>query len=236
MTFVVVLKHRLQADVEGEVDIEEAIDMADYYPSFIWDVMSVPATRHEKSYPCCPDDIFPDVTFQLTIRRKTLFYTVNLIIPCVAISFLTVLVFFLPSDSGEKITLCISILLALTVFFLLLSELIPPTSLVIPLIGKYLLFTMILVTCSIVITVGVLNIHYRSISTHSMPEWVEYVFLDRLPRYLLMKRPNYTDSLGEKLAKKWKRERSIRKSHSSNLHKRYFNNYVFVYYKKNFPF
>ena len=41
----------------------------------------------------------------MTLRRKTLFYTVNLIIPCVGISFLTVLVFYLPSDSGEKVTL-----------------------------------------------------------------------------------------------------------------------------------
>lgn len=37
------------------------------------------------------------------MRRKTLFYTVNLIIPCVALTFLTVLVFYLPSDSGEKV-------------------------------------------------------------------------------------------------------------------------------------
>ncbi len=46
-------------------------------------------------------------------RRKTLFYTVNLLIPCVAINMLTVLTFYLPSDSGEKISLCISILLSL---------------------------------------------------------------------------------------------------------------------------
>jgi hypothetical protein len=45
----------------------------------------------------------PDITFYMTLRRKTLFYTVNLIIPCVGISFLTVLVFYLPSDSGEKV-------------------------------------------------------------------------------------------------------------------------------------
>ena len=37
-------------------------------------------------------------------RHKTLFYTVNLIIPCMGISFLTILVFYLPSDSGEKVS------------------------------------------------------------------------------------------------------------------------------------
>ncbi len=49
-------------------------------------------------------------------RRKTLFYTVNLLIPCIAINMLTVLTFYLPSDSGEKISLCISILLSLSIF------------------------------------------------------------------------------------------------------------------------
>ena len=168
-----------------------AIYMDDYYRSFVWDVMSVPARRNEVYYPCCPES-YPDVTFHITIRRKTLFYTINLIIPCVAISFLTVLVFYLPTDSGEKISLCISILLSLTVFFLLLSDLIPPTSLVVPLIGKYLLFTMILVTLSIIITVLVLNVHYRSPTTHVMAPWVRKVFLHILPRLLMMKRPKFS--------------------------------------------
>ena len=196
-----------QADIPGEVDIEDAVDMTEYYASFIWDVMDVPARRNEVIYPCCPE-IYPDITFNITIRSKTLFYTVNLIIPCVAISFLTVLVFYLPSDSGEKITLCISILLSLTVFFLLLSELIPPTSLVLPLIGKYLLFTMILVTLSIIITVVVLNLHNRSINTHAMPDWARVVFLEKLPTYLLMKRPSQMTERSKKISLSMKAKRA----------------------------
>lgn len=91
--------------------------------------------------------------------------------------------------SGEKIALCISILLSLTVFFLLLAEIIPPTSLVVPLIGKYLLFTMVLVTLSIIVTVVVLNVHFRSPSTHTMAPWVRQTFLVILPRLLFMRRP-----------------------------------------------
>ena len=168
--------------------VSYAIDLADFYRSVEWDIMQVPAKRNVRKYTCCPQT-YPDITFSITIRRKTLFYTVNLIIPCVGISFLTVLTFYLPSDSGEKVALCISILLSLTVFFLLLAELIPPTSLVVPLIGKYLLFTMILVTLSIVVTVIVLNIHFRSPLTHKMPPWVRRVFLQVLPKLLWMRRP-----------------------------------------------
>ncbi|KHN70752.1 Acetylcholine receptor subunit alpha-type unc-63 [Toxocara canis] len=168
--------------------VDEGIDLSDYYPSVEWDILSVPGKRHEKRYPCC-ESPFIDLTYEIHLRRKTLFYTVNLIFPSVGISFLTALVFYLPSDGGEKISLCISILISLTVFFLLLVEIIPSTSLVIPLIGKYLLFTMVLVTLSVVVTVITLNVHYRTPTTHTMPKWVRRVFIELLPRYLLMRRP-----------------------------------------------
>ncbi|XP_070543393.1 neuronal acetylcholine receptor subunit beta-4-like [Ptychodera flava] len=161
--------------------------LEDYWESGEWDITDMPGERHVISYPSS-SEIYTDITYHFIIRRKPLFYTVNLVIPCVLISFLTVLVFYLPSDCGEKITLCISVLLALTVFLLLIAEIIPPTSLLIPLIGRYLLFTMVLVTASIVITVIVLNIHHRSPSTHTMPNWVRRVFIHTLPPYLWMKR------------------------------------------------
>ncbi|XP_076047801.1 acetylcholine receptor subunit beta-like 2 isoform X2 [Oratosquilla oratoria] len=186
--FQVDLKHIEQ--IKGSNLVPIGIDLKEFYMSVEWDILEVPAKRNQEYFPKVSEP-FPDITFNLTMRRKTLFYTVNLIIPCVGISFLTVLVFYLPSDSGEKVTLCISILLSLTVFFLLLAEIIPPTSLAVPLLGKYLLFTMILVTLSICVTVGVLNVHFRSPSTHKMSPWVRRVFIDIMPRLLLMRRPQY---------------------------------------------
>lgn len=44
------------------------------------------------------------LTFYLLFGFFQLFYTVNIIIPCMGISFLTVLTFYLPSDSGEKVS------------------------------------------------------------------------------------------------------------------------------------
>lgn len=91
-----------------------------------------------------------------------------------------------------QVALSVSILVSLTVFFLLLAEIIPSTSLVVPLLGKYLLFTMILVTLSICVSVVVLNVHFRSPATHKMAPWVKRVFIHILPRLLLMRRPPYS--------------------------------------------
>lgn len=159
----------------------------------------MPAERHEKYYPCCAEP-YPDIFFNITLRRKTLFYTVNLIVPCVGISYLSVLVFYLPADSGEKIALCINILLSQTMFFLLISEIIPSTSLALPLLGKYLLFTMILVGLSVLVTIIILNIHYRKPSTHKMAPWVRRFFIRLLPRLLFMRVPK--DLLRDLAAKK----------------------------------
>ncbi|XP_032186740.1 neuronal acetylcholine receptor subunit alpha-2 [Mustela erminea] len=168
--------------------MEQTVDLKDYWESGEWAIINATGTYNTKKYDCCAE-IYPDVTYYFVIRRLPLFYTINLIIPCLLLSCLTVLVFYLPSDCGEKITLCISVLLSLTVFLLLITDIIPSTSLVIPLIGEYLLFTMVFVTLSIVITVFVLNVHHRSPSTHTMPHWVRVAFLGCVPRWLLMSRP-----------------------------------------------
>ncbi|XP_059618999.1 acetylcholine receptor subunit alpha-like [Phlebotomus argentipes] len=186
--FQVDLRHIDESN--GTNVVEVGIDLTEFYTSVEWDILEVPAIRNEKFYTCC-DEPYLDITFNITMRRKTLFYTVNLIIPCMGISFLTILVFYLPSDSGEKVSLSISILLSLTVFFLLLAEIIPPTSLVVPLLGKFVLFTMILDTFSICVTVLVLNVHFRSPQTHTMAPWVRTVFINHLPKLLVMRRPLY---------------------------------------------
>ncbi|XP_074712546.1 neuronal acetylcholine receptor subunit alpha-6 isoform X3 [Strix uralensis] len=168
--------------------IGSKVDMSDFWENSEWEIVDASGYKHDIKYNCC-EEIYTDITYSFYIRRLPMFYTINLIIPCLFISFLTVLVFYLPSDCGEKVTLCISVLLSLTVFLLVITETIPSTSLVIPLVGEYLLFTMIFVTLSIVITVFVLNIHYRTPTTHTMPKWVKTVFLSLLPKVLLMQRP-----------------------------------------------
>jgi len=169
---------------------KDFVDLSDYWKSGTWDIVEVPAELNQYKNEDGPSET--DITFYITIRRKTLFYTVNLILPTILISFLCVLVFYLPAEAGEKVTLGISILLSLVVFLLLVSKILPPTSLVLPLIAKYLLFTFVMNTVSILVTVVIINWNFRGPRTHSMPNWTRVVFLNYLPKILWMKRPRKT--------------------------------------------
>lgn len=171
---------------------QDYVDLSDYWRSGTWDIVEVPACLQSFNGSKWGVPTESQITFYITIRRKTLFYTVNLILPTVLISFLCVLVFYLPAEAGEKVTLGISILLSLVVFLLLVSKILPPTSLVIPLIAKYLLFTFVMNFLSVLVTVVIINFNFRGPRTHTMPNWIRVVFLETLPWMLRMKRPKKT--------------------------------------------
>jgi len=199
--YAVRIKHKSLSDKDFDQQvIDDGINLDDYYKSTEWDLLAVKSKKDMKYYPCCSEP-YADIKFNITIRRKTLFYAINLILPCVIICLVTLLVFYLPADSGEKITMGITILNSLNIFLLLVVEINPPTSLATPLIGKYLLFTMVLVTCSIMLTILVINIHFRSPSTHVMSPWVKGLFLKVLPRLLFMQRPKDSGRLGSRYGK-----------------------------------
>ncbi|XP_043933020.1 acetylcholine receptor subunit gamma-like [Protopterus annectens] len=134
------------------------------------------------------DDLeYQEVHFYLIIQRKPLFYIINLIVPCVLISSLVVLVFFLPAKAGgQKCTVSISVLLAQTVFLFLIAQKVPETSLSVPLIGKYLMFVMFVATLVVMNCVIALNVSLRTPNTHTMSGKLKRVFLEVLPQYLGM--------------------------------------------------
>uniref|UniRef100_A0A8C8DSJ5 Neuronal acetylcholine receptor subunit alpha-7-like n=1 Tax=Oryzias sinensis TaxID=183150 RepID=A0A8C8DSJ5_9TELE len=170
-----------------DIQMKEA-DVSGYMPNGEWDLMEVPGGRHEIFYDCCAEP-YPDVTFVVTLRRRTLFYALNLLIPCVLLSSMTLVVFLLPANSGEKISLGITVLLSLTVFMLMVAEIMPATSDSVPLIGQYFASTMVIVGMSVVATVIVLQFHHHTPNSGPMPRWVHLVLLQWVPWFLRMKRP-----------------------------------------------
>ncbi|KAL9969285.1 hypothetical protein ACROYT_G021484 [Oculina patagonica] len=114
-----------------------------------WDLIEIKARRNVHYYICCKEP-FPDVTFRLRIRRRTLFYYMNLLIPCFLLTGVNFLSFSLPPDSGERITLVVTSLLTMTVFMLLVAEIMPPVSDVVPIISVYYVTAMFVVLGRIV--------------------------------------------------------------------------------------
>nr|XP_054388480.1 neuronal acetylcholine receptor subunit alpha-7 isoform X1 [Pongo abelii] len=170
-----------------DLQMQEA-DISGYIPNGEWDLVGIPGKRSEKFYECCKEP-YPDVTFTVTMRRRTLYYGLNLLIPCVLISALALLVFLLPADSGEKISLGITVLLSLTVFMLLVAEIMPATSDSVPLIAQYFASTMIIVGLSVVVTVIVLQYHHHDPEGGKMPKWTRVILLNWCAWFLRMKRP-----------------------------------------------
>ncbi|KAJ8000574.1 hypothetical protein DPEC_G00181800 [Dallia pectoralis] len=164
------------------------VDISTYIPNGEWDLVGVPVKRNELYYDCCKEP-YPDVTFTVTMRRRTLYYGLNLLIPCVLISGLALLVFLLPADSGEKISLGITVLLSLTVFMLLVAEIMPATSDSVPLIGQYFSFAMMIVGLSLVVTVLVLQFHHHDPHGVKMPKWMRVILLNWCAWFLRMKKP-----------------------------------------------
>ena len=102
--------------------------------------------------------------------------------------------FLLPADSGEKISLGVTILLSLTVFQLIVAEQMPPSE-DIPIIGEFYLYTMALVSTSILVTIGmvtyllvhlgqnadkgpilgVLSLHYGPADPPPVPDWLNRI-------------------------------------------------------------
>ncbi|XP_051756814.1 neuronal acetylcholine receptor subunit alpha-7a [Ctenopharyngodon idella] len=163
-------------------------DITGYIANGEWDLVEVPGRRNERFYDCCKEP-YPDVTFTVVMRRRTLYYGLNLLIPCVLISTLALLVFLLPADSGEKISLGITVLLSLTVFMLLVAEIMPATSDSVPLIAQYFATTMVIVGLSVIATVWVLQYHYHDPDGGKMPKWTRVVLLNWCAWFLRMKRP-----------------------------------------------
>uniref|UniRef100_A0A673XMQ0 Cholinergic receptor, nicotinic, alpha 10a n=1 Tax=Salmo trutta TaxID=8032 RepID=A0A673XMQ0_SALTR len=164
----------------NQMDLQNAMDhadLADLVENVEWEVLGMPAKRNIILYGCCAEP-YPDLTYTLQLKRKASFYVFNLLIPCVMISFLAPLGFYLPADSGEKVSLGVTVMLALTVFQLLVAETMPPSENV-PLIGKYY---MTMITASTALTIFITNIHHCGPDAKPVPKWAKIFILQYVAR------------------------------------------------------
>ncbi|XP_077992175.1 neuronal acetylcholine receptor subunit alpha-2-like [Glandiceps talaboti] len=154
-------------------------------PNTEWDIINTTAEAQENAY-FVFDTSWSRVIFTLVLARRPVYYIINIVAPVVLLALLTMLSFCLPCDSGEKISFNVSILIALSVFHLLVGGIMPNSDSV-PLIVRYLLFNTFLIAISTAVNVLVLRLHHRPPHDIAMSRFTRKVFLKVLPKLMCLR-------------------------------------------------
>uniref|UniRef100_A0A914I3G9 Uncharacterized protein n=1 Tax=Globodera rostochiensis TaxID=31243 RepID=A0A914I3G9_GLORO len=181
---------------------DEQVNLASYIPNEEWDVASFRIFRHEYKYACCPE---PWVILEASIvlRRKPLYYVINLIIPTSIITLVAITGFFTPAstadDRTEKINLGITTLLAMSILMLMVSDQMPTTSEFVPLIAWFYLSIIIIISIGTFLTSVILSVQSRRQYGQLPALHLRCLFFVKLAKWLCLSVPPPLLALWEEL-------------------------------------
>ena len=107
-------------------------------------------------------DSYSRVAYFVTVRRKSLYYILNVIGPLVVTAILNTMCFILPVESAQRVTLSVSIFLSLAIFLTIITETQPRTSDGVSVIVIYLCFQIWGSLLTIAMNVIILNIYHKN--------------------------------------------------------------------------
>ncbi|XP_073791443.1 5-hydroxytryptamine receptor 3B isoform X4 [Danio rerio] len=123
-----------------------------------WELLGVPSRYWTLNL---EDRDYAQIQFNVLIRRRPLLYVVGLLIPSIFLMVVDVISFYLPPNSGTRITFKTSILLGYTVIRVNLMDEIPATAIKTPLIGVFFAVCMALLLLSLAMSIFVVKLlHY----------------------------------------------------------------------------
>ncbi|CAH8866743.1 unnamed protein product [Trichobilharzia szidati] len=167
---------KLQCDNETGEDkpchYVNEVDLSTYLANSEWALEKGLVKRNIQTYGS-DDQTYIDVTINVYMQRRALYYVFNIIIPCMIMSVMALLVFTLPPEANEKIVLGVTTLLSLTMLLQLVGDKLPQTSSGNPVLVLYFTCTMILCSLSLVCAVVLLNCHHHTGGIVYVPWWVE---------------------------------------------------------------
>jgi len=101
--------------------------------------------------------------YTLTIKRKPLYHIMLLIVPCVLCTLLVLISFAIPPENGERIGFCATIMISISVYLLIMAEMLIEKSDTLPTLGIYYIITMVEIAAVLMGTILVLRV-YHSVS------------------------------------------------------------------------
>ena len=124
-----------KSDLELVLDEKYPTDVRFYKMNSEWSLVRIKAALKEYFELDCCNKYIHDISFNVTVRRRAIMQIYYLYFPNALINVIATFQFLLPCDSAEKVTLGITILLAMIVYLLLMAEMLPMTD-VVPNIGQ----------------------------------------------------------------------------------------------------
>ena len=100
-----------------------------------WKLKSAKTGSHPLMYEGNPA-LYTVVYFSVELERRPAYFIWNFNVPTAIMSVMSMLVFILPSEAGEKVSLQITVLLGYTVLMLMVMDITPKSSFNMPLLGK----------------------------------------------------------------------------------------------------
>jgi hypothetical protein len=126
------------------------------------------------------------VRFTLILKRNHLYYLMKIILPFALVSCVTLFTFLLPPQTGEKLTLNVTILLSLVIYLQSISEYIPKSDDETPILTLFCNANFFLVFLSCIMTVFVLYLYHRPSTSHiaCVPPYMKLILLDYLSPFV----------------------------------------------------
>ncbi|KAF8375735.1 acr-24 [Pristionchus pacificus] len=180
-----------KSDINYEAEFA-SVNLDNFIPNEEWIVISFEVRRIESKFVCCPE---PWVLLEasLVVRRKPLYYIVNLVIPTSVITMVAVTGFFTAastsSERREKLSLGIDSLLAMSILMMMVSEQMPTTSDYIPLFGLFYLTIILIIFMGTLFTAFILNVHLQKLYSHPVSPLISFIFFHKIARWLSLRPP-----------------------------------------------
>ncbi|XP_070329662.1 5-hydroxytryptamine receptor 3A isoform X3 [Odocoileus virginianus] len=123
---------------------------------------------------------------KVVIRRRPLFYAVSLLLPSIFLMVVDIVGFYLPPDSGERVSFKITLLLGYSVFLIIVSDTLPATAIGTPLIGVYFVVCMALLVISLAETILIVRLVHKQDLQQPVPAWLRHLVLERVALLLCL--------------------------------------------------
>ena len=102
----------------------------------IWDLVYTSSEWKNIFFEATGDEPYPEVDFTMYLSRKSQFYVLNLVFPCLIVIIVALGIFWLPAESGEKVSLGVTLMLAFSVLQVVLADSTPINSDYNPVLSK----------------------------------------------------------------------------------------------------